>query len=469
MAGSVAGLIVILGLLVLGRTLGAPVVIGLFGSLAFGATAIVSLGEGGSSPLIYSMFLLMLFATTLRRSDVFGTLAEILQRHWSPWVIVLLAVYVVGGSLVLPRLLAGETTAFIPIRGSIEEMPLAPVPGNFTQTAYFSLGVLAFFAFSILGTERTFLTTVRRGMLVLVSMNVLLGALDLAGKVVGQPDLLSVIRTANYAMLTEVDVGGFWRISGGFSEASAFAAAGVACLGFAFTYWRATGSVLALCLLTAQLVLLVFSTSTTAYVSLALLSIPVAFSIVGGALGGGLKGRDLSIVAAAAVGVALVGFLVASDAPIVGQFTDLINSMVFQKYASASGVERAYWNARGVQAFIDSGGLGIGMGSSRSSSWAVSVLAQFGVLGSLMMGSLVLFLLRGMHGRDKDADPEAYVLAQGVRAAALGSLLTSSLAGSGADPGLLFFLALAIVSTCRDWVRSAEHGRADSMLLVSSA
>lgn len=70
MEPSIPGLLLLLALLALGRRLGAAIVIGLFLSLPFGSTALGTLGAlGGSSPLIYVAFvLLLLAAVALRRS-----------------------------------------------------------------------------------------------------------------------------------------------------------------------------------------------------------------------------------------------------------------------------------------------------------------------------------------------------------------------------------------------------------------
>src|SRR5205085_8878785 len=133
--------------------------------------------------------------------------------------------------------------------------------------------------FLSLARDKSALHAVRRGFLTLAALLVTLGAVDLGAKLTGLGDLLSPIRSANYAMLTDNEVGGFWRITGGFSEASAFAGMGVSCLAFVFTYWRATGSRLALTLTLALIALLVLSTSSTAYVALAILALPPVFSL----------------------------------------------------------------------------------------------------------------------------------------------------------------------------------------------
>ncbi len=271
---SIAGLLVSAFLLLVGYLLGAPLIIGMFASLAFGSTAFMTLsGLGGSSPQIYTLFSLgIILAAALRRS-VRRDLGVIFTRFPTAWIVVALTAYAIVSAMIFPRLFAGQTTAFIPINGVVTELPLSPTSGNITQTAYFALGALTFIGFSVLLLREENLRYVRRGYFAFIIMNVVLGVIDLAGKVTGAGDILLPIRTASYSLLIEVEQGGFWRIAGGFSEASAFGGASLACLAFAYVYWRQTRSTFAFALTVVVLLLVLLSTSSAAYAGLAILSL----------------------------------------------------------------------------------------------------------------------------------------------------------------------------------------------------
>ena len=72
-------------------------------------------------------------------------------------------------------------------------------------------------------------------------------------------------------MLSHQVVGGFFRIMGGFPEASGYAVGGaLPSLAFAFVDWRSTRSPFSLTLVVILSTLLVFSTSSTAYGGLGL-------------------------------------------------------------------------------------------------------------------------------------------------------------------------------------------------------
>jgi hypothetical protein len=339
-------------------------------------------------------------------------------------------------------------------------VPLGPTGGNITQTAYFLLGVLLFVALAVTLERRDILEKMRGGFFTFVIAHVALGWVDFAGKLAGAGDVLEPIRTANYALLTETEQSGFWRIVGGCPEASSFAAFGMAALAFAFTYLRAAGSWLALLLTISMLVLLLLSTSSTAYVGVTALALLALASIGRSALADRLKQQDLMLAAAALMLLAAMLGVFLYDSSLFAPFTDLIDTMVVNKAVSSSGQERAYWNIRSLHSFLDTYGLGVGMGSSRSSSWAVSILAQLGVAGAMMMAALLALLVRGMGQlRPLPGEVPLFALCAGARACAIGYLLAGSIAGGTADPGVLFFASLATVLACRHHALAERRSR----------
>src|SRR5262249_14124774 len=161
-------------------------VIGLFLSLPFGSTALGTLGAlGGSSPLIYVAFVLLLLAAVALRRGFGDRLGHVLSRHGTAWVVGALIVYAVAGAVLLPRLFVGQTNVFVVIPEAVIGQPLAPVSANVTQTGYFVLGALTYFAFAVSLIEKGQLECVRRGFLVWAVVHASLGGIDLAGKLSG--------------------------------------------------------------------------------------------------------------------------------------------------------------------------------------------------------------------------------------------------------------------------------------------
>jgi len=453
MIPSFEGLIVIGFLLLVGLALGAPLLIGLFASLPFGSTAFATLPAlGGSSPLIYTLLASGFILLVGLRRQVLRDLGIVFMTQVSAWIVLGLTCYAIASAMLFPRLFAGQTSAFVPIDGLVTELPLMPVSGNITQTAYFTLGALTFFALSILLLHAGNLRLVRRGFFALVIFNAALGVLDLGGKMAGMGDILGPIRTASYALLTDVGHAGFWRIAGGYSEASAFGAMSLACLAFAYTYWRRANSQAALILTLVLGGLVLLSTSTTAYAGLAVLALAPVYSLLRSLVAGRLEAGDLLLVAFGAVAMAFLGMAFLFNDALLRPFIDLFETAILDKPLSESAKERLHWNMQSLQAFIDTGGVGVGMGSSRSSSWIISVISQLGVAGTLGMLALAGVVLRGMSGLRPTAETaELFAFAAAARASAIALLVAISFGGGSADPGILFFMALPVIIACRRW------------------
>jgi len=448
---SLAGFAVCAGLLLIGYCSRATLIVALMGSLAFGSTAVVSLTMlGGSSPLAFTLIAFVLLLFVLIRRTTLDDLAVVFTKYRAAWIALGLMFYVCVGTALLPRLFAGRTNAFVPVHGVIFEVPLGPVSGNVTQTSYFVLGVLTFLALSVLLLCRANLQKMRNGFFAWCVLHAALGLTDFASKLLGAGDVLAPIRTAAYAMVTEAEEAGFSRIVGGYSEASAFGGATLATLAFAFTYWRRTLSSTALALSIALLVLLMLCTSSTAYVGAFAISVPLILALGRSMLAGRFSRNDLMLFAVVLLAVVIILSMYLYNDRQFAPVVHLFESTILNKPLSNSGQERTNWNLTSLQSFLDTGGLGIGFGSSRASSWIIAVISQIGLLGALFVAALVMELSRSI-GRpgSGEIDPEMRALHDSVRACALAWLVGASIGSGSADPGLLFFVALATVLACR--------------------
>ena len=458
---SVVGLVICIGLLIVGYSQRAILTVAFIASFAFGATSIVTLDAlGGSSPLIYTVFAILLVLSALVRKSSLYDFETVISRSRTPWILIALTLYAVASAMILPRLFAGQTTAFVSSRdsGEVLELPLAPVSGNLTQTAYFALGALVFLALSMRLLQRDNLQFVMRGFFALCIVHVALGAVDLAGKLSGAGDVLMFTRSSSYALATNVQEAGFYRIAGGFSEASAYGGYTLACLAFALTFWRRTGSTLGLVLAICLLILLILSTSTTAYLGAGLIVLLFGASTLRTVFIGKVLRRDLTL-AGLALAATTAAFAIQLFSPDFFQpLIRLFETMTFDKSSSVSADERLYWTTKSIHSLIDTAGLGIGFGSSRSSSWIVSVVSQLGVLGSVLMVALIVEFARGVQqSQMSDVDPQLVAMHDSVRSFALLWMAAAVMSGGSAEPGGLFFVALATVLACRQHLES-DHG-----------
>ncbi|MEJ6783747.1 hypothetical protein [Aminobacter sp. Piv2-1] len=456
MQPSLGGLIVCAGVLLAGYLARGTLIVSLIASLAFGATAVASVPAlGGSSPLIYTLFAAMLLTAVAGRRRIWRDLGTVFGSMRPLWVLGSLLVYAAVGAWLFPRLFAGLTSVFVQskLRQGVIETVLEPVSANISQTGYFLLGGFTTIALCVLLLNEKRMVQVQRGFMLWCGLHAGMGLVDIFAKVTGAGDVLQPIRTANYAMLTNASEAGFFRIAGAYSEASAFGTASLACLAFTYTYWRKTGSRLARWLSVLLLVLLMLSTSSTAYAGLAILLVPVAYALSRSLLSGRLTTDELLILAGLAAMATAALAIELHSRGFFDPFLRLIEATVTNKAQSASGQERAYWNVKSLQAFSDTSGLGVGFGSSRASSWAIAVLSQLGLIGALTMATLVAVMVRGMGTLRGWIDGETEAVVASVRASTLASIVVGSLVNGSADPGMIFFIGLAVVMAARTHAR----------------
>ena len=186
---------------------------------------------------------------------------------------------------------------------------------------------------------------------------------------------------------------------------------------------------------------MLFSTSTTAYVGLAgylaVAYAEVAFQFLR---------RPISVQMALFIfGVpaiaAILGIAIAMNDTYSVYLQDLVDQFVLNKMSTASGIERSTWNRQAMQNFYDTFGFGVGNGSLRSSSFPVAVLANFGIVGTILFGTFFLTVFQR-------SAPCFDSLDDGYRRAAKSTciawLITATTSGALVDLGLPFFALAAL-------------------------
>lgn len=473
MQPSLVGLLVVAAVYLIDRRLDGRLVVGLLISLTFGATAFAVLtAVGGSSPLIYTLFAIFLTVAFALRRDFSGAFRRVLAIHPVGWVIVLLVAYVVAGSVILPRLYAGETIVYVIQRtasgaGAVVAAPLAPNNGNFTQAAYFALAALMYFVVLALATDPKGLKRIRYAAMAWMVAVIATGYADILGKLLGLGDILAPIRTASYSMMTgeEHAIAGLPRVNGAFSEASAFAAVSVPACVFAISYWRLTRQTIFLVCAALAFGLVLLSTSTTAYAALGICGLWLGLTSLWRLASGRIRVVDGLLFLAGCLALAvLLGAYLYDDRPFA-PFVRMFELMVLEKGTSSSAAERGMWNAVAFQALIDTNGLGVGIGSTRTSSWLVAVLSHFGWLGGGAMLATLVLLVRGHGGLAHGGlavsreHREAYAVSVSCRAAALAGVIAASVSSASSDPGVFYFFALATLVATRHAIAGLDPRR----------
>lgn len=347
-----------------------------------------------------------------------------------------------------------------PMRGTgkahslFDTASLAPSPQNITASVYLAgsclAGIVAFVAMREEGAAQRF---VRMGLIV-AWIHIALGVL--AAVLKGTPFDLFVdfMRNANYVQ-TDQTVYGVVRLTGIFTEPSAYASFGFGWFVFLLECWirdilpRRTGPAAA-----AMGLVLFCSTSSTAYVALTLYALIFSARVLllpqhlGARKGLALTGATLLVVILASAAVFLVPRL-------VDLVTRILESATIGKQNSESALQRGFWAKAGIDAFIRSHGIGIGPGSFRSSSFATAMLGSVGVIGStLLIGHLVkalkpLRLSTYCGPREGQRFGEEAMIGTAAAWAAVGVLIPASVASPTCDPGVDFAIFTAVALALR--------------------
>ncbi|WP_293882179.1 glycoside hydrolase [Sphingomonas sp.] len=374
--------------------------------------------------------------------------------------LLLFVIYGVAGALVLPIIFAGAMDV-APLRPVFTPDPFATIPLSFTPQNLTSAGYLfttmlgavcAFVAVQSRGAE----ARVARAGAVVGITHATLGFVGIAAT--GTP-LTAVFDFFRNALYNQVDqeIGGLARMNGIFAEASNFAAYGFVYFVFATEMWlrgidrRWTGS--------ASLVLvlaLVVSTSTTAYVGLAgyaaiLLLRKILFP--GTIPLTNLVAIMLGVLCAA---VAILSLFVVRPESL--KIVDLVyRMMVVNKSESESALVRIMWAKQGIEAFWISGGLGVGVGSFRSSSLGTAILGSMGVIGVATFAAQTLRVLKPLKQSTYLRTGDARI---DVGAAATWTVVAMSIpsfvSAPSPDPGLNWGLMVGIALGLRR-VSGTQH------------
>ena len=413
----------------------------------FGATATLSFGGAPVLPAMFMVPFLLWRALHDRPAHLLGQSLRVSDPGF--WLI-LLVLYGALSAYLLPRLFSGDTAVFVANRTtayatSVRKVPLQPFSTNVTQTIYLLAGLAIFLGVRLVLSHRLGMRRLAHAVIVLGWLNMVAVALNLGERYLHLPSLLSYVRNASYAIFVDDTVAGLARISGTFPETSGWSAFSLplfvflTSLAFANIERRQTSALAVLTFLA-----LVFSTSSTAYVSLAVIAVAAVLGFLWAHVTRRLSGEVSLMPLVLVLLVGAAACLVVLFLPeLIDRISAMLDQMVWHKLRTESGIERSSWTAQAWLNFKQTHFLGAGLGSARSSSYPVTVLANVGIPGAVMLA----MFLRRMHA------PVAVALTgvdEAVRQAAKRALWTALLgltvSGSVMDTGPMFYVYAAGVA-----------------------
>jgi hypothetical protein len=415
------------------------------GSTLLGAAAALILDSLGGTTIQPAHLLLGFLTVRLLASPETGTGALRALQFGRPgfWLLVT-TIYATISAYVMPRLFAGQTMAFaVRALGTGNfAAPLAPTTSNLTQSVYLIGDCICFLVLVGFGGSEAGRKCLGRAALMCVVLNLVFAALDLATYLTGTSELLSFIRNSTYSLLSDTELAGFKRIVGSFVEASSFGYWTLGYCAFATSLWlNGVAPRLTLSLSLLSLLALLFSTSTTAYVGLAVYLLAQLGLIAYSAMVRPVRPEMILFAVALPFAFSLLVILICLNDASAAYFGDLFNTLVLNKMTTDSGIERSSWNSQAIQNFLDTYGFGAGNGSVRASSFPVAVIASLGLFGGI---GYVLFLLTIYLGKGRAAPPDIAALQGAAKSACFAWLIAASTSGAFIDLGLPFFSFAAL-------------------------
>ncbi|WFS03318.1 hypothetical protein [Rhizobium tumorigenes] len=370
-------------------------------------------------------------------------------RPGSPgfWYAVLV-IYSVMSAYFAPRLLAG-ITRIIPLGSTIygdthSPVPLVPGSSNLTQSVYMIGNLICFVVVVAVGSTPKGFKAILNAIIAYCIANTVFAILDVVTFSTGTGFILGFIRNAQYVLHVDDQVGGSKRIVGSFPEASTFARSTLGVFGFVATLWLCgRRPYLNAFLAVSSFALLVLSTSSTGLAGAPVLLIVLYLTALRLAGRPSLRKFTATVIVFVPLAGMAILLWIATDPQLLKFFYDYADLVVLGKGSTSSGIERNNWNVVAMQNVFDTFGLGTGLGTVRTSSFAVALLANVGIPGTIAYLCFAYGALLKRRGTLGSLSSDIQLAA---RNGCIGLLLGDLLVASAIDQGLFFCLLAAIAT-----------------------
>jgi len=326
-------------------------------------------------------------------------------------------------------------------------VPLAPVSSNISQPAYLAASFGFYMVLLWIGRIRG-AKLLSDAILMAAVVNIAFGVLDYF-----RLDMfLEYFRTADYAIFTDTGIMGADRLIGGFPEPAAFGATSITFAAYGLSRFIDRNDRVACAIGLISALFGMLALSTTAIFGAAIMIIWLFARIAQDVYYGSNGKRGAMILLASSI---VSGFLIVglSFTPFPDYVMEMLNTLVFSKADSSSGLERGFWAASGFKVFFETYGLGAGLGSVRSNGLLPVILANVGLIGLvLFLGFLWAVFLKKLPKVLPASSPavEAKSLFRAASAGAFVNLAMAAVSGVLVDPGITFFTFAAIAVIARD-------------------
>jgi hypothetical protein len=401
---------------------------------------------GGINLLPQSFCALFLLAKVMSRPRYAARILLLATHFRELGCLSLFLIWSLFTAYAMPLFFAGRVDV-IPINVAVPDpQPLAPSSANFTQSAYMILSAGLIYVCAVIARNSEFRRHFLRANLVAAAMLIFTGILDL---ITQGTELLAPFRTANYALITNDQVLGSKRVIGLMAEASSYGAACVAILSVLLflrpNFERKLRSTVVPAAIIGLIAMTLLSTSSTGYVGLGILGVTYVVSLIWRLNSRNSANRQgiFSELAILALAMTVIFVIALTQASAFDPLTDLINVLIFKKTESASYIERSGWTHYAWEAFLSTGGWGVGLGGARASNWYYSILSNTGTIGATLLS---LFLIQTFLRRAAENEPTQAAISTGLKFSVLPNLVMAGLSGTTPDFGAQNGVTYGIIS-----------------------
>lgn len=366
-------------------------------STLFSATSVLNVGAGdnGSAVQVWMFFgVLWILRLGLERASLLSFSIDNRLKHMSYWVIAFLGVATL--SLIMPVLINGSLLIASPILSDNTETPLFLSGHNFTQLLYLILGGIVAICVAHVNLDDESREETERIILYSALFIACWGIFQFLCNVTGfpYPDFLLNNSGSGSAsgFRQELDIG-IHRVSSAAVEPSMLAQSLLTLLPLTLPAWRKRGFVFSRLrdrmVAILFIVVLVLSTSSTAYLGLVILALTyVLYSVRTGSFSKTKAILVFALIGTLATAVITVAFI---SVPLVSQ---LLNAVLLSKASSGSGLERAMTVSLAFGYFQQYPILGIGWGSATSHDLIVKLLSNVGIVGTILFFGVMFSIVR---------------------------------------------------------------------------
>lgn len=364
----------------------------------FSATSVLNVGEAenGSALQVWMFFAsLWLLRLGLERISLLSFSIDNRIKRTSYWMIAFLGVAAV--SLVMPVLIDGSLQIASPMLGNNEQTPLVLTSHNVTQLLYLILGGVIAICVAHVNLDDETREETERIILYSAIFIACWGIFQFLCNVTGLPYpdfLLNNSGSASGQGFKETlsDIG-IHRVSSAAVEPSVLAQALLTLLPLTLPAWRKRGFIFSRrrdrMVAVLLIIVLVLSTSSTAYIGLAILALTyMLFAVRKGSLS---KTKAVFVFALAGIFATAVVTVAFVSIPFV---SELLNTVLLSKASSGSGIERAMTISLAFGYFQKYPILGIGWGSATSHDLIVKLLSNVGIVGTVVFFCAIFSIVR---------------------------------------------------------------------------